>query len=222
MQILFKEIKAGDIDAVRQRLAKDPGEVALVATSPPKTYAGQSPLMVAYRTGQFEIAGLLLDHGADPNFIDDDSPHAFQTPVLHDAIKAAVMRSRWLRPTRFARDKTAEVWQLRNSAGAADAACAALQLLLESGADIHAVDSNGNSALGRAAADARQILPAHHYGDPDWVDPKPLNPELVDDLSRVFALLLAQGADPNRAEPSLERSVADFYRAEPVGRFFPA
>lgn len=56
---------------------------------------------------------------------------------------------------------------MRNTAEQATEACAALQLLMESGADIHAVDSSGNSALGRAVLDARQILPTHRYNDPD-------------------------------------------------------
>ncbi|WP_456695539.1 hypothetical protein [Aeromicrobium sp. P5_D10] len=219
MQALFKEIVDGDIGAVRQRLVKDPGLTALVATAPPKQYAQQSPLQVAYRNGEFAIAALLLEHGADPNFIEADSPHTFVMPALHHAIKAAVMRSRWLRPTRFAKESTEEVWQMRNTAERADEAYAALQLLMESGADIHAVDSSGNSALGRAVLDARQILPTRRYNDPDWVDPKPLNPELVDDLTRVFDLLLAHGADPDRVEPNLSKSIAEFYSAEAVSQF---
>lgn len=219
MQALFKEIVSGDIDAVRERLAKDPAAATLVATAPPKDYARQSPLQVAYRNGEFAIAALLLEHDADPNFIESDSPHSFVMPVLHHAIKAAVMRSRWLRPTRFAKEGTEEVWQMKNTADRADEAYAALQLLMESGTDIHSVDSSGNSALGRAVLDARQILPTHRYNDPDWVDPKPLNPELVDDLARVFDLLLAHGADPDRVEPNLKQSVAEFYSAEAVSQF---
>ncbi|MFE7620379.1 hypothetical protein [Streptomyces sp. NPDC057496] len=74
MQILFKEITSGGIDAVRKRPARNPGSVALVATSPPKKYAGQSPLMIVLKTGRFEIATLLLDHGADVNSIDGEGP----------------------------------------------------------------------------------------------------------------------------------------------------
>ncbi|MET9918694.1 hypothetical protein ABZZ04_16595 [Streptomyces sp. NPDC006435] len=219
MQILFKEITSGDIDAVRKRLARDPGSVALVATPPPKKHAGQSPLMIALKTGRFGIAMLLLDHGADVNFIDSDGPHPHSMPVLHDAIKAAVMRSRWLRPTRFTDD---EQWALRNTVESSDAAFTVLRRVLESGADVHALDSHGNSALHRAAMDARQILPMHRYSAPEWVDPKPLNPELVEDLTRIFDLLLAHGADPGRAEKQLGRSVAEHYRSEPVGRFLRA
>lgn len=215
MQVVFKEIVAGDVDAVRVRLTKDDGAVELVATAPPKKYAGQSPLQVAYREGQFDIAALLLAHGADPNFIEHSDREPWAMPVLHHAIMAAVMRSRWLRPTW----REEEPWQLSNTAQRADAAYTALERLLESGADVHALDSYGNSSLGRAVLDARQILPRHRYGDPDWVDPKPLNPELVDDLTRIFRALMARGADPNRIERGLGKPLAEFYRAEPVGQF---
>ncbi|MGW2183399.1 hypothetical protein ACWCXX_36250 [Streptomyces sp. NPDC001732] len=40
MQAVFTEMTNGDLDAVRQRLAMDPGAVALVATSPPKKHVG--------------------------------------------------------------------------------------------------------------------------------------------------------------------------------------
>ncbi|WP_154795313.1 ankyrin repeat domain-containing protein [Occultella kanbiaonis] len=215
MQIVFKDIIAGDIDSVRRRLAKDAGVVTVVATAPPKKYAGQSPLQVAYRHGEFEIAALLLAQGADPNFIEHGDREPWAMPVLHHAIKAAVMRSRWLRPTW----REEAPWQLRNTTERADAAYAALQLLLESGADVQALDSYRNSSLGRAVLDARQILPQYRHNDPEWVDPKPLNPELVDDLTRVFDSLVAQGADPNRTERDLGGSLADHYRAEPVAQF---
>lgn len=218
MQIVFKEIIAGDIDAVRRRLAKDVGAVTVVATAPPKKYARQSPLQVAYRHGEFEIAALLLEQGADPNFIEHDDREPWAMPVLHHAIMAAVMRSRWLRPTWREEDP----WQLCNTTERADAAYAALQLLLKSGADVRALDSYGNSSLGRAVLDARQVLPQHRHRDPDWVDPKPLNPELADDLTRVFDTLMTHGADPNRTERDLGGSLAGYYRAEPVAQFLHA
>ncbi|MGC5628677.1 hypothetical protein ACPYO6_10585 [Georgenia sp. Z1344] len=218
MQIAFKEIVAGDVDAVRARLAKNPDMVTLAASAPPKKYQGQSPLQVAYRTGEFEIGALLLDHGADPNYIEHGEREPWAMPVLHDAIMAAVMRSRWLRPTW----REENPWQLRNSAETSDAAFAALELLLDSGADVQALDSYGNSSLARAVLDARQILPSYRHSDPDWVDPKPLNPELVDDLTRIFRALISRGADPSRPDPHLGKPLAEHYQAEPVAQFLVA
>lgn len=218
MQIIFKEIVAGDLDAVRRRLTKNAEVVSAVATSPPKKYLGQSPLQVAYRHGEFEIAALLLAHGANPNFIEHYNRDPWAIPVLHHAIRAAVMRSRWLRPTW----REENPWKPSSTAEYAEAAHAALQLLLESGADVHARDSYGNSSLERAVLDARQILPTHRYNDPEWVDPKPLNPELVGDLTRIFRTLKAHGADPNIAHRTSDLSLAEFYRAETVGRILLA
>ncbi|WP_028473176.1 ankyrin repeat domain-containing protein [Nocardioides alkalitolerans] len=218
MKVVFEEIIAGDVDAVRERVAKDARVVGAVAGAAPKKYAAQSPLQVAYRHGEFEIAALLLTHGADPNYIEHPDREPWAMPVLHHAIKAAVSRSRWLRPTW----REEEPWQLRNTADRADAAHAALLVLLEAGADVHALDSYGNSSLGRAALDARDVLPRYRHNDPDWVDPKPLNPELVEDLTRVFRALKARGADPHRSERDLGASLLEFYGAEPVARFLDA
>lgn len=217
MQALFKEIIDGETEKVVERLERDSGIVALTATAPPKKYGGQSPLQVAVRSGQFAIASLLVEHGADVDFVDTDSPNGWSAPVLHDAVVAAVMRSRWLRPG----DRSANPpeWHLAQSKEQSDEAFAVLELLLEKGADVQALDSYGNSTLGRAVVTARQILPKHRHNEPDWVDPKPLNDELVADLDRVFGALYARGADPSKIDPHLEHPLDAFYGAEPVGWF---
>lgn len=200
MQAVFKEITAGDIDAVRQRLARTPDAVALIASSTPKKHAGQSPLMVAFTTGQFDIAGLLLDHGADVDFVDSGSAYPYSRPVLHDAIKAAVLRARPRRP------------QHRGPVDVAAVSFATLHRMIESGADIHAVDSYGNSSLHRAALDATQMLPSRSSDEP-------VDEEFAGNLHRIFDLLCSHGADPHRTEPTLGKSVADHYGASPVARF---
>lgn len=217
MQVIFKEIVDGRADKVAERIVRDADLIALTATSPPKKYAGQSLLQVAIRSGQFMIASLLVDHGADVNFIDRDSPNGWSAPVLHDAVVAAVMRSRWLRTVNYSEDDPQ--WQLVHTQEQADEAFGAVRLLLDSGADVAALDSYGNSLLGRAATTAAQILPTHRYNDPDWVDPKPLNDELATDLSRIFDALYARGAEPSKVDPHLDHPVDAFYAAEPVGQF---
>jgi hypothetical protein len=62
-------------------------------------------------------------------------------------------------------------------------------------------------------------LPAHRYDDPGWVDPKPLNAELSNDLKRIFSLLYEYGANPSAVDAGLECALDSFYAAEPVGRF---
>jgi len=218
MQVIFKDIVSGDVDKIRQRLEKDPDAANLVATAPPKQFAGMSPLQVCYHKGAYEIAALLLDHGADPNFCDLNPFDKFGMPVLHGAIGAAVANSRSIRRTGPPHLDPAE-WELTKTADKADAAFDALRRLLDAGADISATNTHGGSALGYAVGQARQYLPRYKHSDPEWVDPKPLNDELVDDLNRIFDLLLSNGADPAFVEPPFGKPLDEYYAAEPVGRF---
>ena len=46
-----------------------------------------------------------------------------------------------------------------------------------------------------------------------------VDPELADDFTQVFVLLLEHGADSDRVEPTLSRSMSDCYGASLVGAF---
>ncbi|QZY50880.1 transient-receptor-potential channel family protein [Leucobacter tenebrionis] len=216
MQALFTEIVKGDIQKVRARIEKDPSVLNMVASGSPKKYAGQSPLQVAIRSEQLEIAALLLQRGADPNFIEEydaNSPGgSWAAPVLHDAVMLAVRRSRWLRPVTFGRPVTE--WKMVGSQAGADESFAIMEALLDAGADPNALDSYGNSVLGRAALDARQILPKRENAEG-----RPVNSELHRDLSRIFEALRSRGADVGRVEPNLGMSLPDYYAQEPVVAF---
>ncbi len=67
MKKLFIAIRNSDLDTVREILAKKPELVACTAKQPPKKDDGQSPLQVALKTGNFDIADHLLALGADVN-----------------------------------------------------------------------------------------------------------------------------------------------------------
>lgn len=217
MQSLFTEIVDGDGQKVRDRIAKDPALVNLVATGQPKQYAGQSALQVAVRTGAFDLARFLLENGADANFADTASPSGWAKSVLHDAAVAAVMRSRWVRMT--INKNSEKEWNLRNSEADADDAFQTLVALLDAGAVVDAVDSKGATPLGRAALTANDVLPRRRDDHPERNDDRPLNPELVHDLDRVFGALMSRGADPDRIEPQLDMSLAQYYAHRLVGKF---
>jgi len=54
MNTMFKEIRHGDIEKIRTRIAKNPAVVNEIYTgSKPKKDIGQSPLQVAVKCGQF-------------------------------------------------------------------------------------------------------------------------------------------------------------------------
>lgn len=216
MQAIFKDIVDGDEESVRARIEKDPELVNAVASGAPKKYAGQSPLQVAIRTAQFGIAKLLLDKGSDPNFADVTSPSGWAKSVLHDAAVAAVMRSRWSRRT-FNADSE-QVWLIAETAKSNEA-YEMLVALIDAGADVTAKDSLGATPLGRAAHAAHDVLPRRNDEKPGLIDNRPLTPELVDDLTRIFELFTTHGANPEQSEPQLDQPLAHYYQHELVGKF---
>lgn len=90
MNKLFKDIRHGDIEAVRAAISKNAAVVNEVYNAKaPKKDIGQSPLQVAIKCGEFEIINLLLEKGADSDFMEDPAivpPHSVCMSVLHDAI----------------------------------------------------------------------------------------------------------------------------------------
>ncbi|WTW95900.1 ankyrin repeat domain-containing protein [Streptomycetaceae bacterium NBC_01309] len=89
MEKLFRAVRHGDTAVVTALLDKNPALVAAVRKPPPKKDAGQQPLGVALKTGKYDIARLLLDRGADVNFIEAPDIDNRQ-PVVNDAVEAAV------------------------------------------------------------------------------------------------------------------------------------
>lgn len=93
MNKLFKDIRHSDIDAVRAAISKNSTVVNEVySAKAPKKDIGQSPLQVAIKCGEFEIIELLLENGADPDFMENAElvpPHSVCMSVLHDAIIGA-------------------------------------------------------------------------------------------------------------------------------------
>ena len=90
MNKLFKDIRHSDIEAVRAAISKNAAVVNEVYNAKaPKKDIGQSPLQVAIKCGEFEIIELLLEKGADADFMEDPAlvpPRSVCMPVLHDAI----------------------------------------------------------------------------------------------------------------------------------------
>ena len=98
MNAMFKEIRHGDIEKIRMRIAKNLAVVNEVYTgTKPKKDIGQSPLQVAIKCGQFEIIDLQIENGADVDFMENPANKPEDTSasyficmsVLHDAIIGA-------------------------------------------------------------------------------------------------------------------------------------
>lgn len=162
----------------RDLLTRMPHLANAVAKAPPKQDDGQSPLQVALKTANYEIAELLLDLGADVNFQERPGTSTWTAPVLHDAIRAAVL-----------------IWAYSDGTDArTERALRVFQRVLALGADPNATDSYGNSPLDRAMLDARQML----SGEPGF-------PEAIADsakrkgIEQVFMALRRAGADYEKA-----------------------
>lgn len=218
MKKLFVAIRQGNIQQVKEILHRKPELISCVAKQPPKKDDGQSPLQIAIKSGNFIIADYLLDCRADVNFMEIESCNQWKMPVIQDAIMATIMNARFLRHTYRNGEKG---WEICRTKEQFDMAFNILKRMFDLGGDITCHDSYGNSCLGRAILDARQILPTIHYQDPTWVDERPLNQELKEDLTQVFDLLLKQGADVNEIDKRFgNKSLAEYYKQECVAQFF--
>lgn len=94
MKKLFTAIRQGKLDEVTRILDKNPDLISCLAKAPPKKDNGQSPLMVAIKSDNLEVAHLLLDRGADVNFKDAPSqPHNESAPIWYNAVGQCFMRA---------------------------------------------------------------------------------------------------------------------------------
>lgn len=206
MKKLFTTIRKGDLDAVKDLLAKNPSLIHCTAKQPPKKDDGQSPLQVAIKTGHFKIANLLLDCGADVNFMEsEDCANRWRMPVLQDAIRASILSSRW---NTVGPDGQLTVYSTQEEA---DQSYCILKKMLSLGADIRCLDSFGNSCLERAILDASQILPKS--------SDRILTPELYADLSRIFQLLFDAGADVSALDRYSGKPLIETYQDQPIKDF---
>lgn len=215
MKKLFVAIRNSDLDTVKQLIEKKPELVNCVAKQPPKNDDGQSPLQVAFKTGNVDIAEYLIDAGANVNFIEDESCcNTWRTPVLHDAINCAVMNCRWNTNDKL---RGTKVYSTKERA---DEALRLLKRMIDAGADVNALDSHGNSGLNRFGLQACQILPAYNYVEHIERNDKIFTDELHEDLRNVLQVLKDAGADVNYKAPNLGYTVKEFHREGSISVLF--
>jgi len=203
---LFKAIRDKNIELVKQLIINDPVLVNCTAKQPPKKDDGQSPLQVALKTGAFDIADFLIDNGADLNFMEDESCcNTWRAPVIHDAINASVMSSRWNTNNPYT---GFEVYSTEENAITARKL---LEKMLQLGSDINMLDSSGNSGIWRYCLQANQILPRFNYATNCECDDRIFTVELETDLLSILKLLCKYGADLSYVSPNVGLTVKAFY-----------
>lgn len=206
MKKLFKAIRDRNIELVRVLITTSSELVNCIAKQPPKKDDGQSPLQVALKTGAFDIAEFLIDNGADLNFMEDESCcNTWRAPVIHDAINAAVMNSRWNTNNPYT---GFEVFSTEENAITSRKI---LEKMLQLGADVNKVDSSGNSGIWRFCLQANQILPRYNYATNSECDDRIFTSELETDLLSILKLLCKYGADLSCVSPNVGLTVKEFY-----------
>ena len=207
MKKLFNAIRNSDINEVKEIITKKPELVNCVAKQPPKKDDGQSPLQVAFKTGNTDIAEYLIDMGANVNFIENESCfNSWRTPVLHDAINCAVMLSRWNT------NDDLRGFRVYSTKERADEGLRLLKKMIATGADVNAIDSHGNSGLNRFVLQANQILPSYNYVEHKEGKDRLFTDELHTDLRNILQELKDAGADVNYKAPNIGYSIREFCR----------
>ena len=189
IKIFFKAISDGDINKVSELVDNNSEYLRICNVAPPKKDDGQSGLQVTFKTGNFEIAKLLIDKGADTNFMETSEINEWTAPVLHDCIRATIFNS----------------YTLQKDTKQFEKAFSLLQLMLDKKANPNSTDSYGNNCLHRAIMDSRQMIDNPSADFTGGV--------LLQQLKKVFKALISAGADislTNENRPSAESMIENF------------
>ena len=212
MKKLFTAIKKGDIETVKALIQADNNLVNCIAKQPPKSDDGQSPLQIALKNGQTEIANYLIDMGANVNFMESEQCcNIWRTPVIFDAITCAIMCSRW----NVIRENEIEVYNIKEKA---DSAFLILDRMIKTGANLNINDSLGRSVIFHACNQAEQILPRYDCFTKSLCNDRKITKELNEDLHRIFDLLISSGADTYYKNQS-EKTIFEHFENRPVLNF---
>lgn len=188
MKTLFTAIRKREIEKIKELITKQPDLVNCITKQPPKKDDGQSPLQIAFKTGNFWAVKYFLENGADINFIDAPSVNEWKMPVLHDAVMATVALARFEYPVDPWNEEKKDVYELKGVKEHFEKTFSLLKMMVDNGADVNSVDSYGNSLLMRACSDIQNR---------STIEDRPLAKETVEDLRQIFDLLISSGADLN-------------------------
>jgi ankyrin repeat protein len=193
MKALFTAIRNKEIEKIQTIISKNPQLVNATAKQPPKKDDGQSALQVAFKSRNFWAAKFFLENDADVNFMEKETVNEWRMPVIQDAIMATISLVRFAVPVNPWDPEKKGQNEIRNTKDNFEKIFALLSMMIEKGADVSVTDSYGNHGLMRACLDVANF----------WtIKPEPLNKEAVEDIRRVFDLLITAGADLNQTTPT--------------------
>lgn len=182
MKALFKYIRQGKLDQVERILGGNPELISCTATAPPKKDEGQSPLQVAIKSDNAEVADYLLDMGADVNFMEDHVYYetGLKAPVLYDAIGQVFLG--W--------GMAENLWFERN-----EKYFRLVSRLLELGADPNKINSHGSSSWYWVLEQYAYFIHAREKDDYNYEIQTRKNSRYLELASRLLETLAAYGAD---------------------------
>ena len=214
MQKTFQLLRRGDIEAVRQILDKKPEEVNAVSGDKPKRDQGQSLLQVAIKSGHLDIADLLIDRGADLNFIEEPTElNPFCQPVLQTAGGRAVFDCR-----RMIKRWNGQ-YEMYSSKEKADQSFKVFKKMLELGADISQKDSHGGTLLQNILRETKEVLPSYYWKTKETSDNILITDELRHDLNRIYDLLIRYGVTSEEISAYHKIPLKELYQNSPTMEF---
>lgn len=196
MKKLFRLIRQGKTEEVAALLDKKPELISCTATPPPKKDDGQSPLMVAIKSDNPEVAHLLLDRGADVNFQDAPTqPHNESVPIWYLAVGQCFLRAGDTVSER-SKERSREYFLL-------------LRRLLELGMDPNRKATSDSWAINawQFALEEYERFALRSYADYCQELQRGHNRQLREMLKAVLDLLLAHGADIHDFAPPGENGL---------------
>ena len=214
MQKTFQLLRRGDLEGVRQILDKKPEEVNAVSGDKPKRDQGQSLLQVAIKSGHLDIADLLIDRGADLNFIEEPTElNPYCQPVLQTAGGRAVFDCR-----RMIKRWNGQ-YEMYSSKEKADQSFKVFKKMLELGADISQKDSHGGTLLQNILIETKEVLPSYYWTTKETNDNVLITDELRHDLNRIYDLLICYGVTSEEISAYHKIPLKELYQDSPTMEF---
>ena len=214
MQKTFQLLRRGDLEGVRQILDKKPEEVNAVSGDKPKRDQGQSLLQVAIKSGHLDIADLLIDRGADLNFIEEPTElNPYCQPVLQTAGGRAVFDCR-----RMIKRWNSQ-YEMYSSKEKADQSFKVFEKMLELGADISQKDSHGGILLQTLLIETKEVLPSYYWKTKETSDNVLITDELRHDLNRIYDLLIRYGVTADEIAVYQKIPLKELYQDSPTMEF---
>ena len=214
MQKTFQLLRRRDIEGVRQILDKKPEEVNAVSGDKPKRDQGQSLLQVAIKSGHLDIADLLIDRGADLNFIEEPTElNPFCQPVIQTAGGRAVFDCR-----RMIKRWNGQ-YEMYSSKEKADQSFKVFKKMLELGADISQKDSHRGTLLQTILIETKEVLPSYYWKTKETSDNVLITDELRHDLNRIYDLLIRYGVTSEEISAYHKIPLKELYQDSPTMEF---